>query len=137
MTRGRAIPGGTIVLDCEGLAKAVRRDRDLTGWFSLAREEDMRVITSAATLVETIHPRINRAAFEWTLSRIVVEPVTESIARHAAALLGAAGLHGHRHAIDAILSATAREAAGPAIVLTSDPDDIATLCGDRATAVKI
>jgi hypothetical protein len=42
-------------------------------------------------------------ALEWALSRLVIEP----LARHAAALLSDAGLHGHKYAIDAILSATA------------------------------
>lgn len=95
------------------MAKAVLRDRTVTGWLALARADDLRVITSAATLVEVIHPRINRPALEWTLSRLVIEPVTEPIARHAAALLADAGLHGHKYAIDAMLSATALAAPDP------------------------
>lgn len=136
MTPG-AVPGGTLVLDSDGLAKAVRRDRELAEWLVVAREEDMRVITSAATLVEVIHPKINRAAFDWTISRIVVEPVTESIARYAAELLAHTGLHGHRHAIDAMLSATACAAPGPTVVLTADPDDIAMLCADAVTVARV
>ncbi|MBZ3900937.1 PIN domain-containing protein [Streptomyces griseiscabiei] len=137
MTRSPAVPGGTLVLDSEGLAKAVLRDRTVTGWLALARADDLRVITSAATLVEVVHPRINRPALEWTLSRLVVEPVTEPVARHAAALLADAGLHGHTYAIDAVLAATALAAPGPATILTSDPDDLTTLCGGRATVIKI
>jgi predicted nucleic acid-binding protein len=137
MTRSPAVPAGTLVLDSEGLAKAVLRERDVTGWLALARADDLRVITSAATLVEVVHPRINRPALEWTLSRIVVEPVTEDIARRATVLLSEAGRHGHRHAIDAMLSATALTAPGPVTVLTSDPDDIAALCGRRVTVIKI
>jgi hypothetical protein len=65
------------------------------------------VITSAAVLVEVIHPKINDAALNWTLSRgtlsrLTVEPVTKSIAHSAAALLRTADLHGHKHAIDAM-----------------------------------
>ncbi len=108
-----------------------------TGWLALARADDMRVITSAATLVEVVHPRINRPALEWTLSRIVVEPITEILARHAAALLADTGLHGHKYAIDAMLSATALAAPGPTTVLTSDPEDITALCGGRVTVIKI
>ncbi|MFI1333849.1 type II toxin-antitoxin system VapC family toxin [Streptomyces sp. NPDC020845] len=137
MTRSAAAPGGTLVLDSEGLAKAVLRDRAVTGWLALARTDDLRVITSAATLAEVVHPRINRPALEWTLSRIVVEPVTEAVARHAAALLADTGLHGHKYAIDAMLSATALAAPGPATVLTSDPEDLMALCGGRATVIKI
>jgi predicted nucleic acid-binding protein len=136
MTRS-ATPAGTLVLDCEGLAKAVQRDRELTGWLALARADDLRVITSAATLVEVVHPRLKRPALEWTLARIVVEPVTEEIARRAAALLGGAGLHGHRHAIDAMLSATALASPGPVTILTSDPEDLAMVCGRGVTVIKI
>ncbi|MDP9613540.1 putative nucleic acid-binding protein [Streptomyces demainii] len=95
------------------------------------------MITSAATLVEVVHPRINRPALEWTLSRIVVEPVTDAVARHAAALLADTGLHGHKYAIDAMLSATALAASGPATVLTSDPEDLTALCGGHVTVITI
>ncbi|MBV7697290.1 PIN domain-containing protein [Streptomyces sp. TRM70350] len=137
MTRSPAVPGGTLVLGSEGLAKAVLRDRTVTAWLALARADDLRVITSAATLVEVVHPRINRPALEWTLSRLLVEPVTEPIARHAAALLADAGLHGRKYAIDAMLSATALAAPGPVTILTSDPEDLTALCGGRATVFKI
>lgn len=137
MTRSPATPGGTLVLDSEGLARAVLRDRAVTAWLALARADDLRVATSAATLVEVVHPRINRPALEWTLSRIVVEPVTEQIARHATALLADAGLHGHKYAVDAMLGATALAAPGPVTVLTSDPEDLTALCGDRVTVIKV
>ncbi|MFE0148796.1 DNA-binding protein [Nonomuraea sp. NPDC059007] len=137
MTRSPAVPSGTLVLDSEGLAKAVLRDRTVTTWLALARADDLRVITSAAALVEVVHPRANRPAQEWTLSRLVVEPITETVARHAATLLSDAGLHGHKHAINAMLSATALAAPGPVTVLTSDPEDLAALCGVRVTVIKV
>lgn len=132
-----ASSGGTLVLDSEGLAKAVLRDRAVTGWLALARADDMRVVTSAATLVEVIHPRIKRPALEWTLSRLVIEPVTEPIARRAAALLADSKLHGHKYAIDAMLAATALSATVPVTVLTSDPDDLTALCGGHVTIMRI
>ncbi|MFD5367124.1 DNA-binding protein [Streptomyces sp. NPDC127103] len=137
MTRTEAAPGGTLVLDSEGLAKAVLRDREVTGWLALARADDLRVVTSAAALVEVMHPRINRAALEWTLSRLVIEPVSDTVARGAAALLAANGLHGHKHAIDAMVAATALAAPGPVTVLTSDPEDLTVLCAGRATVIAI
>jgi hypothetical protein len=60
--------------------------------------------------------------------------VTSELAGEAAALLRANRLHGHKYAIDAVLAAAARTAPGPVIVLTSDPEDPALLCG---TAVEI
>lgn len=127
----------TLVLDSEGLSKAVRRDRELTTWLAAARAADERLITSAATLVEVVHPRIDRPAFDWVISRLAVEPVTVEIARQAAVLLERVGCHGHKYAIDAILAATALSVPGPTTVLTSDPDDIALLCGHRVTVVKV
>ncbi|MEV5047157.1 PIN domain-containing protein [Streptomyces griseoincarnatus] len=137
MTPSPVTPGGTLVLDSEGLAKAVLRDRAVTAWLALARADDLRVITSAATLVEVVHPRINRPALEWTLSRLVVEPISETIARQAAVLLADAGLHGHRYAIDAMLCATALAAPGPVTILTSDPEDLTALEGGRITVIKV
>lgn len=127
----------TLVLDSEGLAKAVLRDRELTAWLAAARAEDERVVTSAATLVEVIHPRINRPSLEWVISRVSVEPVTAEIARQAGVLLEQAGKHGHKYAIDAMLAATALSVRGPTTVLTSDPEDIAMLCGKRVQVVKV
>jgi hypothetical protein len=112
--------------------------RDALGaQLALARADDLRVVTSAATLVEVIRPRINRPALERTLSRLVVEPVTEALARHAAALLSEAGLHGHEHAIDAVFRATALAAPGPVTALTSEPEDLAALCRDHVTVVQV
>src|SRR5437764_1082852 len=115
---------GTLILDSEGLSKAVRRDRELMEWLAAARAADIRVVTSSVTLVEVAHPAINRAAFDWTVSRLSVAPVDEGIARTAARLLVDAGLHGHKYVIDAVVAATAQIATKPATILTSDPDDM-------------
>ncbi|GGK94577.1 hypothetical protein Sme01_57340 [Sphaerisporangium melleum] len=42
-----------------------------------------------------------------------------------------------RTAVNAMLSATALAAPGPVTVLTSDPKDLAALCGVRITVIKI
>ncbi|GAB3714176.1 PIN domain-containing protein [Nocardiopsis nanhaiensis] len=130
-------PARSLVLDSEGLAGAVRRDRLISEWIATAHRNDMTVSTSAATLVEVVHPKIKRPALEWTLSRIVVEPVTDQVARTACALLSGAGQHGHKHAIDAMLCATALNAEAPAVILTSDPDDLRALCAGRAAIIKL
>ncbi|MEU9287944.1 hypothetical protein AB0D57_25390 [Streptomyces sp. NPDC048275] len=54
----------------------------------------------------------------------------------AAALLSDAGLHGHKYAVEAMLSATALASPGPVTVLTSDPEDVTALCGGRITVIK-
>ena len=123
---------GALVLDSEGLAKAVQRDREVHEWLTAARDADLPVITSAAVLVEAIHPRINDAALKWTLSRIRVEPVTQAIAQSAATLLRAAGLHGHKYAIDAMLCATALAQPGHVTILASDGEDIGRLTASHS-----
>ncbi|MER6999730.1 DNA-binding protein [Streptomyces sp. NPDC000410] len=129
--------GGTVVLDCEGLSKLVADDSRVIALVSRARDQRTHVATSAITPVEARHPGIAQPRFDWVLSRIDVVPVTEDISRSASKLLAAARLHGHKYALDAILCATALSLPGPVIVLTSDPEDIATLCGPRVRVVKV
>ncbi|MGW5276760.1 type II toxin-antitoxin system VapC family toxin [Streptomyces sp. NPDC004044] len=123
---------GALILDSEGLAKAVQRDREVHEWLTAARDADLPVVTSAAVLVEVIHPKINDGALKWTLSRLRVEPVTQAIAQSASTLLRSAGLHGHKYAIDAMLCATALAHPGHVTILTSDVEDIAMLTSDHA-----
>ncbi|WLQ35569.1 PIN domain-containing protein [Streptomyces castrisilvae] len=126
---------GALVLDSEGLAQAVLRGREVQEWLEAARDADLPVVTSAAVLVEVIHPRINRAALDLTLSRLRVEPLSQSIAHSAATLLQNAGLHGHKYAIDAMLCATALTYPGRVTVLTSDVEDIELLTADHRRVV--
>ncbi|WP_372511330.1 hypothetical protein [Streptomyces cylindrosporus] len=76
---------------------AVQRDREVHEWLS---------------------------ALKWTLSRLGAEPVTQGVAQAGAVLLRSAGLHGHKHAIDAMLCATALQHPGRVTILTSDMNDI-------------
>lgn len=124
------------MLDCDGLSKVVLKDRTAMARLAQARVDSLRVVTSAATLVEARDPRTNQARFDWAVSRLVIEPVTEDLARAASKLLAAHRLHGHQHAIDAMVAATALAAAAPRIVLTSDPQDLAMLCGQSVRIVK-
>ncbi|MFD4700069.1 type II toxin-antitoxin system VapC family toxin [Streptomyces niveus] len=128
---------GTLVLDSEGLSKVVADDREVMALVRGAEKEEMRVVTSVLTLIEAHHSRVNSARFNWAVSRLNVEPVTEEIGRSAMALLLDAGLHGHKYAIDAVVAATALHAPRPAVVVTSDPEDLAMLCGDRVRIIKV
>jgi predicted nucleic acid-binding protein len=101
-----------------------------------ARLDGLRVVASAVTLVEARDPGINSARFNWAVSHLVIEPVTENIARAASTLLATHRLGGHQHAIDAVVAATALAAPPPRILLTSDPQDLATLCGAGVRIVR-
>lgn len=115
---------GTLVLGCEGLSKLVRRSLEVTEWLTTADDEDIRVVTSSVTLVEARDPEVDQARFDHAVSRVNIVPPTEATARHASKLLAAAGLHGHKYAIDAIVAATALASPAPVTVLTSDPEDL-------------
>jgi hypothetical protein len=104
----------------------------MTARLAVALEDDIRVVISAATIVEADHDKVHPARLAWTLSRLTVEPLTKDLARQASDLLKSAGLHGHKYAIDAMVTATAIAATDkPVQVLTSDADDIEKLLGER------
>ncbi len=128
---------GTLVLDCEGLSKLVRRDPELTEWLAAADAEDVRVVTSSVTLVEARDPRVHQAQFDYAVSRVNIVPPGEAIARQASKLLAEKGLHGHKYALDAIVAATALASPRPTTVLTSDPEDLQMLCTGGVTVIKV
>ncbi|CAM5415409.1 MULTISPECIES: type II toxin-antitoxin system VapC family toxin [Streptomyces] len=128
---------GTLVLDCEGLSQLVRRAPEITEWLTAAEAEDIRVVASSVTLVEARDPRISQARFDYAVSRVNIVPPTEAVARHASKLLAAAGLHGHKYALDAIVAATALTSPAPVTVLTSDPEDLLMLCGPGVRVIKV
>jgi predicted nucleic acid-binding protein len=128
---------GTLVLDCEGLSKLVRRTPELTEWLAAAEAEDIRVIASSVTLVEARDPKTNQARFDHAVSRVNIVPPSEAIARHASKLLASAGLHGHKYALDAIVAATAINSPAPVTILTSDPEDLLILCGAGPRVIKV
>jgi predicted nucleic acid-binding protein len=111
-------------LDSEGLAKLSAGDPKVRAFLATARERGARVVVSAVTLTEVLRAGPRDAPLHWVLSRIIVQPVSSELARRAGELLGITGLSGHRYAIDALVAATALEAARPAVLLTSDPDDM-------------
>ncbi|MCF6522633.1 DNA-binding protein [Streptomyces sp. JJ36] len=128
---------GTLLLDSEGLSTLYRKDRRTLALVQAAREEGVRVATTALTTIEADHARLHPARVRWVLSRIDVHDVTRATADRATALLREHHLHGHRYAIDAVLAAVARASPGPVTVLTSDPEDLGLLCGPGVEIAKV
>jgi predicted nucleic acid-binding protein len=124
MAGQRVAGAGTLILDAEGLSKLAAGDARTRGYLDSARNRGARVAVSAITLTEALRGGPRDAAVHRVLSRITVITVTEAIARRAGELLGTTGLSGHRCAIDAVVAATALDVERPAILLTSDPDDL-------------
>lgn len=129
--------GGCLILDCEGFAKLIRLDPVVLGFIKSAQHKGIRVVCSSATLIEAQHDRIKPGQFAYARSRVAVEPVSEATAVAAVDLLRQAGMAGHRCAIDAMVAATALAHPGPVTMLTSDPDDMELLCGERVEVVAV
>ncbi|GAA1356097.1 PIN domain-containing protein [Streptomyces beijiangensis] len=127
----------TVVLDSEGLSAWIAQDRKILAMFHVFHEMGADLVVSANTIVEVSHSRVNIPRLQWALSRIKVEPVTEQAAKEAAKLLKAAGLHGHKYAIDATVAEAALRQPGPVAVLTSDLDDMSKLCGSRVKLIAL
>ena len=135
-TRSR-LSAGTVVLDSQGLSRWCAADQRVTALIREAQDNDFRVIISALTPIEAFDVRLKNDKLRWYLSRLRIEPVTDDIAFHAIDLLREAGLHGHKYATDAVVAATALGATRPAIILTSDADDMGKLCGKLVRIVAL
>ncbi|GAA2476419.1 hypothetical protein GCM10010406_10730 [Streptomyces thermolineatus] len=127
----------TVVLDSQGLSAWIAQDRKILAMFQVFHTMGADFVIGANTIVEAGHARVNMPRLQWVLSRVKVEPVTESAAKASVQLLKAAGLHGHKYAIDATVAEVALRQPGPVAVLTSDVDDMARLCGGRVRLVGI
>ena len=131
------VANASIVFDAEAVSRAVRHDRYFRRLITNAWENRFPIVISAATLVEVTYPRIDRAALRWVRSRLEIMPLSEHVADDASQLLRDANLHGHRHAIDAMVCATALRLGDDVAIYTSDPTDLVRLVGDRAAIVPI
>ncbi|MEU0875518.1 DNA-binding protein [Nocardia brasiliensis] len=133
---GRKTPhAGTLVLDCEGLSRLLDDSLPVVALVAEARSRGMEVVISALTIIEAAHRKTDRARLSWLLSALRVESVDDRTAKAASALLLGAGLHGHEHAIDAVVAEMAVRQAPPVVMLTSDPDDMRKLCGETVRLV--
>ncbi|WP_169944408.1 DNA-binding protein [Microbispora sp. H11081] len=127
----------TVVLDSQGVSAWVAQDRKVLAMFQVFHSLGADFVIGANTIVEVSHPRVDMSRLRWVLSRVKIEPVTESTAKRSAELLKATGLHGHKYAIDATIAEMALRQPGPVVVLTSDVDDMIRLCGNRVRLIGI
>ncbi|MFJ6696879.1 PIN domain-containing protein [Streptomyces sp. NPDC091272] len=128
----REVTARSVVLDSQALSLLLRHDRALTARIEATRRAGIPVRVSALTVVEAVHGKTDMPRLQWYLSRLRLEPVAPEDALVAVSLLrDAGGLHGHKYAIDALVAAMALRSPSPALVITSDRDDWAQLCGDR------
>jgi hypothetical protein len=130
-------PLRVFVLDCEALSLAVRGDRRMIGWLTLAAAGEADVVTSPMTLIEAYDGRTTEQRWDWVLSRLNVADIGKDEARQARRLLAETKLHGHKYAIDAVLAVIARRQKGQVTVFTSDVDDLEKLLPDTIVVKKV
>ncbi|GAB2832853.1 hypothetical protein GCM10027073_71730 [Streptomyces chlorus] len=135
MARRKLSHEGTLVLDCEGLSKFVSDHEPVVALVAEARKRGMEVVISALTIIEAVHRRTDKARLAWVLSGMRIVPVGDEDAKTASAMLIDAGLHGHKYAIDAAVAEMALRQSRPVVMITSDIDDMAKLCGSRVRLV--
>ena len=118
---------GSLILDAQGLVKLATGDPRARAYVGDAISRRAKVVTAATTLAEVLRGRPADAAVHPALARVLVLPVTHGDGRAAGELLGRVGLDGHRCALDALLAVVALAQTRPAVLLTSDPADLARL----------
>ncbi|HET9517979.1 MAG TPA: PIN domain-containing protein [Actinoplanes sp.] len=127
----------SLVLDSQGFSGWIDRDRKTMRLLEQAERDGTDLAMSAATIIEVSHSGVDIARLSWLLSQVRVKAVTKESARRSAALLKAAGLHGHKYAIDAMVAEVALRLPAPVAVLTSDVDDMVKLCGQRVRTIAL
>jgi len=130
-------PTETVVLDEEGLSAWIAQDRKFFAMLQVFHAMGADVVVAANTVVEVSHAKVDLPRLDVVLSRVKVEPVTERAARASAELLRTAGLYGHTYAVDATVAEAALRQPGPVVVLTSEIDGMARLCGDRVRLIGL
>lgn len=127
-----------VVLDSRGLSRLDRAGPQDPCRVPGVPRHGADFVIDANSIVEVSHVRVNMPRPRWALlPRVKVEPVTEGAAKASAELLKAAGLQGHKYAIDATVAEVALRQPGPVVVLTSDIDDMTRLCGGRVRLIGI
>lgn len=120
------------MLDSQALSLLLRNDRQMVTRIETARRVGVPVLVSALTVVEAVYGKTDAARLRWPHSRLQVQEVTQADSLTAVQLLSdAGGLHDHKYAIDHLVAAMALRSPAPVLVLTSDRDDWAKLCGDH------
>lgn len=137
MARRKLSHEGTLVLGSEGLSKLLDDHEPAVAMVAEARRRGMEVVISALTIIEAVHARTDRARLNWLLSGFRIVPIGDEDAKAASAMLVGAGLHGHKYAIDAVVAEMTLRQQRPVVMLTSDVDDMAKLCGDRVRLVGL
>jgi len=122
----------TVVLDAEGLASLVRRERRAWEVLHGALTGDHRVVVPASVLTEVMTGHPSDAAVWHVVNRLPVHTIDTATSARAGALREQASTTRRKKrdlSMDALVAATAATYV-PATVVTSDPHDMQALTQD-------
>lgn len=117
----------SLILDSGALIALSRGDRTVRKIVEAAQEAGGEVIVPPSAVTQVTRGQARDAGIHRLLSVVWIPFVGKRLALAAGALLGTSGLS---DAVDAQVMAEAIRS-GPSVVLTSDPDDMASLAGTR------
>lgn len=139
MARLRGGVTGTLVLDAQGLVKLATGDAAVRARVQKALQRRSQVVTAPSTLAEVLRGGPRDVPVHRALRNVTVTPLTKDLGRKAGELLGETGMSGHSFTVDSLLAAVALAQPRPAVLLTSDPGDMARLTEepDRARPERI
>ena len=123
-----------VILDAGGVLALARGDGLARAALVRAKREGYVVVIPTPVLAEVHRGGRRRAGVDHVVKRVnALLPTSPDTARRAGELMGAAGTD---DAVDAIVVAEAL-ASIPAVVLTSDADDIRRLLGSEPDAARV
>lgn len=128
----------SLLLDSQALSAAARAQRSMHPWLEFARQSDSILYISAVTLAETTDGSPRDANVRRMVNTLRVIPATDTIGYGAGRLRSLAAQNRRKArdlTIDAIVAATALTLPTPAVVITSDPEDLRLLLQDTSVRV--
>jgi hypothetical protein len=117
-----------LILDAGAVMAVSRGNPTLRARLKVAAKDRAEVVIPPVVVTQTIRGGPGDAPINQLLKTVQVPPADLELARQAGGLLGATGL---RDAADAHVMAEAFRRL-PAVVLTSDPEDMAVLAQGRS-----
>ncbi len=129
----RGHPAAALVLDSEGLSFAASGDPYAVAWVARARELRLPLVVNAVTIAQTVRGSGRDANVHRLTKNARVDHVDADFAAEAGRLLGRTE---RDDTVDALVATTAIRLGQPAVILTSDPDDLTALtAGDSEIKV--
>ena len=129
----------SILLDAEALSALARDDRSMQAWATFAKRSDSVIYASSLTLAEVTDGTARDVAARRAAKAVRLVDVGPEIGYRAGQLRASAAASRRKRrdlTVDAVVAATALALPTPAVVLTSDPEDLRLLLAGHDLRVE-